>query len=471
MKHTRVYPLACWILLGTAFLYTVLRAWSLPITHDEALTYLSHARGSFFDIFFYTHRFKPNNHLLNTLLVKVSVNTFGLSELSIRLPALLGHALYLAGIYKLLDIFLKKHVLIAGLVILAFNPFFLELFATGRGYALALGLSVWGIYFLLRFMQHERGNAADIRWGFALLALAATGSFSFLHLFLAAFLWLLGLSFARKQSLLKHTLPGFGLVAATCVYPSITMLFLSNEYIDGTTQQGFWQGTVLSLVQDFLYAQPYAQGWAILLLQWAVAMTVIAAVLLTMKGRDRLLTAALSWLAGCCVLVLLEGVLTKAGFVAGRTALYFMLLFALVFVLAARPLLPAVAAVVFAHFLSCINFEDYHLQNYCKPVPKVLEYIVNDRRGQELGPRSVRIGAHRLYTPMLNFYILKDDVRWLAFLPYHPDLNEDYDYYLLSPESAEHNKQLQEDLQKVSKKNLKTVMAFPAPKSYLALPQ
>ena len=89
------------------FLYTSIRAYFLSMTHDEAITFLNHARGSFSDIFTYAGQIMANNHLLNTFLIKIFTSLFGISEFVIRIPALIGHGLYLVGVYKVLGLFLK----------------------------------------------------------------------------------------------------------------------------------------------------------------------------------------------------------------------------------------------------------------------------------------------------------------------------------------------------------------------------
>lgn len=84
--------------------YTTLRAHLLSLTHDECGSF---AIWTNYDIF--SCRTNPdcwstaNLHWLYVLLMKVSVGMFGDSELAIRLPALLGHVIYLVFSYKLVD--------------------------------------------------------------------------------------------------------------------------------------------------------------------------------------------------------------------------------------------------------------------------------------------------------------------------------------------------------------------------------
>src|SRR5260370_12200281 len=84
------------ILPGTAIfalLWAVARACVQSITIDEADTYLV-----------WVARHDPshweaasNNHVLNSLLMRLFTSVFGVSHLSVRAPALLGAAIYIAA--------------------------------------------------------------------------------------------------------------------------------------------------------------------------------------------------------------------------------------------------------------------------------------------------------------------------------------------------------------------------------------
>jgi len=73
------------------FAYVAMRTATVAITHDEALTYAWHVTGGWRDIvLFRTAGLPDNNHVLFTLLCKISVLLFGVSELTLRLPAIFG---------------------------------------------------------------------------------------------------------------------------------------------------------------------------------------------------------------------------------------------------------------------------------------------------------------------------------------------------------------------------------------------
>jgi hypothetical protein len=139
-----------WVLRITAafaLVWSILRAVRQAITLDEADTYFWFA-GREAKWIWYPF---PNNHLLNTLLIWLSTHVFGTSALTVRLPALLGAALYILVAYFLCRAITGRFALqFATLICLVYNPFVLDYFAAARGYSLAnafllaaLALPVW----------------------------------------------------------------------------------------------------------------------------------------------------------------------------------------------------------------------------------------------------------------------------------------------------------------------------------------
>ena len=111
---------------------SIYRASTFPFVHDESLSFTivngEPGWGA-----------SPNNHLLNTFLMRLCSTLFGNSELSLRAPNILAHVLYLVSSILLLR--RLQHVLlqVVGFVFLNLNPFMLDFFFLARGYGLALG--------------------------------------------------------------------------------------------------------------------------------------------------------------------------------------------------------------------------------------------------------------------------------------------------------------------------------------------
>ncbi len=156
------------------------------MTIDEAYTYNEFASGGFTGVFL--SGFDANNHILHSALVSISTSMFGLSEFSLRLPALLGSALFLWMLPLLVERVVTGSRWMQRLVfaILVLNPLTLDLLCAARGYSLALGFMTLGLLRLLTYMETQQsrdmwqmsaalGVCCCANLSFAFVSLATTG--------------------------------------------------------------------------------------------------------------------------------------------------------------------------------------------------------------------------------------------------------------------------------------------------------
>ena len=127
------------LLMGTAalaMLVAVVRARIQSITIDEAdafLIWVARSGPSHWEA-------ASNNHVLNSLLTRFTTSAFGVSEFTVRLPALLGAVIYIGAAYALCRMLAKSAWVAWPLfVCLVYNPFVMDYLAAARGYSLALG--------------------------------------------------------------------------------------------------------------------------------------------------------------------------------------------------------------------------------------------------------------------------------------------------------------------------------------------
>ena len=143
-----------------AFAASVHRAASQSITIDEASTYIDFVSTGW-DAFF--HRYDANNHPLYTLLAKASVALFGLSEFALRLPSLIGAAIFLTSLNRILRRATgDSWWTVLGVALLALNPYMLDFFTAARGYGLGCGLMLASIDAVLRERFHHAGVAMGL---------------------------------------------------------------------------------------------------------------------------------------------------------------------------------------------------------------------------------------------------------------------------------------------------------------------
>src|ERR1700683_4687906 len=80
-----------------AMVWAVIRATMQAVTLDEAYTYLYFVATPLKTVL----SSSANNHVLNTLLMRIATGVFGTSALTVRAPALLGGTLYILASYFL----------------------------------------------------------------------------------------------------------------------------------------------------------------------------------------------------------------------------------------------------------------------------------------------------------------------------------------------------------------------------------
>jgi len=149
VPYRRLIPWMAGLLLGLLFAVNVYRAATQSITVDEAFTYTRFVVPPFSAM---RTSYDAGNHVLNTLLAKVSVSLFGASELALRLPSLLGGLFYFAGLFLV-----SRRLLGLGgwfllsIALNSLNPFLLDYLSAARGYGLALAFWIWALVLLLRW--------------------------------------------------------------------------------------------------------------------------------------------------------------------------------------------------------------------------------------------------------------------------------------------------------------------------------
>jgi hypothetical protein len=173
MDFRRSYsPLILPVTAIFALLWAVARACVQSITIDEADTY-----------HFWVARHDPshweaasNNHVLNSLLMRLFTSVFGVSHLSVRAPALLGAGLYILAAYLLCrkltpELRLQWPVFVC----LVYNPFIFDYLVAARGYALALGF----LMCTLAVAAYTRLDAAPCALCSVCAALSFAANFAF----------------------------------------------------------------------------------------------------------------------------------------------------------------------------------------------------------------------------------------------------------------------------------------------------
>ena len=173
----KFYRLGAQCLLGSLFAVCVYRAFTQSIVYDEALTWQLYILGPVSNIF---RVFHANHHFLNTVLARLSTAVFGVSEWSMRLPALAGAALYFTACYRFArTAFGDGFSMLLAVALATLNPLVLDFMVAARGYGLALALWMWAAALLLDAFSRQAFKPLQMVAAGSALALAVTANLVF----------------------------------------------------------------------------------------------------------------------------------------------------------------------------------------------------------------------------------------------------------------------------------------------------
>ena len=404
-----------WILAGACGLvlvYCTARAACLSMTHDESTTVLMFASRPWGQILA-NEPPSANNHLLNTLLVKLFMRG-GLNKVWIRLPNLLGALVYLFFAFRFIQGkggSLANQVL--GFALLVFNPYLLEFFSLARGYGLSLGFLIGSLYFIHRYTLEEQPGT--LAWSALLAVLGCYSNLTLLNYFVglwgAANLFLLFRKggFQWGQWVVAN---GLLLFFALLLFALLYAPVRANQeagafYFGGET--GFFSDTFTSLVSHFIAERRYLGKHTVPILAWAGGLLMGLAVghqLLNWAQRRHFESGA--FYSVLLILMALSTVVQHqwlgTPYLTGRTALLFYPVSALLLweFFRRRPdwiqwVLAALLAGNMAMAANLSQSQDWWYDRYTESVTR---YVASRRQGEE----HIRFGANWLFVPTISFY-------------------------------------------------------------------
>ena len=134
--------------LAALLAVSLYRAMTQPVTPGEAWNYDRFIAPALAESL---STFDVNNHVLNTLLVRISTARFHLTELSLRLPSLLAGVFYLWVVFPYGAPLVRRTVcqLLAVIGLLTLNPIVVDALSEARGYGMALASWMWALELML----------------------------------------------------------------------------------------------------------------------------------------------------------------------------------------------------------------------------------------------------------------------------------------------------------------------------------
>lgn len=446
-------------------IYVVLRAWLIPVTVDESSTAISHVPRAFFDTLFFKSDANPNNHILNTLLIKGLTGVFGWHPMVFRLPVLFGALAYAwAGSLLCRQISKSSWVQVFTFAVLLGQPYCLEFFSVARGYGLGMGLMMVSIWQSWKFINQGH-QAKHLALAATFAGFAVYANFTLLLFYVP----IIGLTFlSAKQSstsfstFWQKTWPAVSILSVftALLYTPLSRLSKHSELKNWNKLESLFNSAEKSM-RTAIHKSPFLENDGAHILAWLGVLFTVGIIYVTLnrwveKNRNlaadpRIFLVAL--LAGALVTNVVQVEITHTPYLEPRLALFYWPLFALALGVAASWLqersntwawgmMAPILALSIINLGRCVNlresFEWWHDQD---------TYLVFDylKKAKEAEGRQTpyTLDATWLLLNSLMYHVEKDprgfnQVAQLA--PWHSDRPPAYEYeyfYAMSPETAQ----------------------------------
>lgn len=428
-----------WRKLAQALLFTMLclnlyRGFTQSLTTDEAFTYQNFVSKRYAGLFAH---FDANNHVLNSILSRISVAVFGLREWSLRLPSISGSALYLFATYQLCFlVFGGGAWSFVTTALLTTNPFLLDHLSAARGYGLGLGFLMVGVYTLVSILEGEDSRTLYLPGICFGLAISANLTFVFpIAAVIIAFFLVTAASgnlkarhYAR-QLLVPLLLVSLILLAAPLSRAQPQAFYFGAKRLHDTIQSLIdvsfsYDSSRFNVLGSFSPSSDRLRFGIVLIVQVVFWLSVIYAVLglrSLYHARQEKTHSVLYFFTGSFALAL--SLIVAAHYAANvlypltRTGLYLIPLTllaasALLYAFRKSRLLRyaggALAGFCLMSFLAQANVSYYMEWRFDAGTKRIVNFI----RSQSLSNRQITVRTSWVLEPTLNFYRLLYSLNW-----------------------------------------------------------
>ena len=420
------------------------RAATQSFVHDEAFSFNLFLSHRWRDIYF---NHDAANHVLFSLLAKLSMTLFGVSTWAIRLPAVVASFFLMLGVWRLLESSQSRAVRWVAFAAIGLHPLILDFSVAARGYGLALALLTWTLYVV---RMHEASPRADILAGVLLgLSCAANFTVGFPAAGLLAALFLAGKGWDRLRRTLRVALPAAAVFYAVC-RGALLSAELSNFYVGYATLRASLINLAISsiyaLKRTGLFGTDNAAEFLAFFMGPAIMLFLAAdSIREWRRGKaQRILipTAAGVAAAGVIAAHYLVGLM----YPINRTGLALMLIFGIAWALAAgntpyrwlRGASLLAGALLAIQFATQFQVSYFQVWWYDRSAKEIARRVAEDSRGKP--PGSTSIGATWILQPALEYYRKVDHITALRPVERTMDtLITGQDYYVLHESDAHYS--------------------------------
>ena len=449
-----------YFLIGLILFFLVAKeAYVLPLTHDEGNT-IHCSTTSLKDIVSYADPV-PNNHILNTLLIKLNTSLFGERLFIDRLHNFLAFIplfFFTLAITKRLfdDIWLR--ILLLTTIVL--QPFLLDFFSVTRGYGLSVALQMISLYYFVRLLYD--GKSSDLTKSLVWAALGVYANFTLLNYYIPLSALLIFYSFRqnykiRNQVFIKEFITIFATgitLLAIIIVPLYKMVSTKQFVYWGNT--GFFHDTVKHLTIALRSGVDYFGTTNEVI--YSTIIGIIAIIIIIglihqwFKKPNTKLYWMMSLLLGVIVYNQLQFYVLDIPFLNARTALFFIPLVSIPLCLSIQNISFANKNIGFAlivllnglllqHFIRGYkvnsNFEWYYDQNTYQVLDHIKSLV---EAGQ--APKPATLNAYWIFYPSLSYHIAHGYEEYIQIAPWDTKIDQDQSSLFYYTEISEKDKVL-----------------------------
>ena len=262
------------------------RAEVQSITIDEANSFRVFAQAGHYSIW------QPlsNNHVLNSILMRLLNWLFGISQFTARGPALFGGFVYIAASYSLCVSLTGQWMLRAPLFIgFIYNPFVMDYLVVARGYGLALGFFTLAIALAVRtLLRLDEAGDWELIWVTAGISACLGISFCANYSFAFANAALLCVFYARVSLRVAGWRGRLRLAfAATAPAVVLTMCIAGPMLLRFPRKELYWGTNSLIETWQYIYSASFNQTPRSYYLLTLGALILVAYTLSLVRDRSR----------------------------------------------------------------------------------------------------------------------------------------------------------------------------------------
>jgi hypothetical protein len=409
------------------------RALTQALVHDEAFFFDRFVDGAWSQIW---APYDAANHVLYSVLAKVSITLFGLSEFTLRLPSVLAGFALMIATFAILSTCRSRILRWTVYVAIGLHPLLLDFSIAARGYGLSLTLLAWAIYATMRNRPIRAGFLAGLAISANLTVLVPVAA-----LMLARFLQTEGGWRPRTRQTAMLALPVIITAAAICYLPLRTATRASyyvgfdslKDSLFNLTYSSLHASVREGLLGSFETARVVAYAVVPLVLALGLAIG-IASWGADVKLRYRLI-APLTLAISLPILLALHGVF-DVKYPVDRTGLYLMYLAGISWALiadAGRRLGSSVgvliALLLLIQFATQLQAHLFEVWGYDADIKEVVRRIQQECRDKPAGAVSVSVSA--VHQPALEFYRKYDRIACAQPFDWNvPTQFTGHDYYV-----------------------------------------